>query len=80
MMKPMNDAPNDGTPVLVKVKEDLSEFGVSSDGIGDTYLFCGLHAVMQSYGDIRGWSYVGPLGRGGFPDEWLEGWWPLPEE
>lgn len=79
-MRPMDEAPKDGTPVLVKIKDDLSEYGVTPNDFGNTYAFCGLHAVMRSRGDIHDWCFAAPVGRGGFPDAWLDGWWPLPEK
>lgn len=77
-MRPMAEAPKDGTSVLVKIKDDLSAYGVEPGDFGNTHAFCGLHAVMRNRGNIMGWSFAAPVGRGGFPDEWLAGWWPLP--
>lgn len=77
--RPMRDAPKDGTPVLVKMKDDLSEFGVPNDGEWHRMRgFLGIYAVMRSRGDPMDWCFAAPVGMGGFPDEWLEGWWPLP--
>lgn len=77
-IRPMKDAPKDGTPVLVKIKDDLSSYGVTPGSFGGTHAFCGLSAVMCNHGDIHAWRFAAPVGRGGFPDEWLDGWWPLP--
>ncbi len=77
-MRPMREAPKDGTPVLVKIKDDLSPWGIEPGSFGGTDRFAGLHAVMRSRGDIMEWGFAAPVGRGGFPDEWLDGWWPLP--
>ena len=76
--RPMCDAPKDGTPVLVKIKDDLSPWGVNQSSFSNSHMFCGLYAVMRNYGDIQDWGFAAPVGRGGFPDEWLDGWWPLP--
>jgi hypothetical protein len=76
----MSEAPTDGTPVLVRVKADLSEFGIPHPGGGRDRMegFLGIYAVMRSRGDIMDWGFAAPVGMGGFPDAWLEGWWPLP--
>lgn len=75
---PMSSAPKDGTPVLVRIKDDLSAYGVKIGDFGNTHAFCGLYAVMRCRDDIMGWSFAAPVGRGGFSGEWLDGWWPLP--
>lgn len=79
-MQPMHTAPRDGTPVLVRIKSDLSPFGVKPGQFGNTDAFQGLFAVMFNRGDVMDWGFAAPVGRGGFPDEWLDGWWPLPSE
>ena len=77
-IRPMQEAPKDGTSVLVKIKDDLSPWGVKPGDFGNTDAFCGLYAVMRNRGDIMDWCFAAPVGRGGFPDDWLAGWWPLP--
>ena len=67
----MDSAPKDGTPVLLKFKDDLSAYKKDS-------LFAGIQFVGRSYGNIMEWSFAAPVGVGGFPDNWLEGWQPLP--
>ena len=79
-MLPMETAPRDGTPILVKIKADLSPFGIAPENREGAGAFCGLKAVMCNRGDISGWSFAAPVGQGGFADPWLEGWWPLPAE
>lgn len=65
----MADAPRD-TPVLLKVRAeaDLPERGRNFAGIA----FVGIHR-----GDRLGWSFAAPVGMGGIPDDWLEGWCPV---
>lgn len=77
-MRPMSEAPRDGTPVLVKIKDDLTPWGIEPGSFGGTDRFAGLHAVMRNRGDIMDWCFAAPVGRGGFSAEWLDGWWPLP--
>lgn len=79
-MFPMKDAPKNGTPVLVKIKDDLSEYGVKPGRIGNAHGFSGLFAVMSNRGDEMEWWFAAPVGRGGFPDAWMDGWWPLPTD
>ena len=77
-MRPMSEAPRDGTPVLVKVKDDLSPWGIEPGHFGGTDRFAGLIAVMRNRGDLMDWCFAAPVGQGGFSDQWLDGWWPLP--
>lgn len=68
---PMDTAPKDGTPVLLKFNSDLNENGRKYENL----VFIG-----RNRGDIMDWGFAAPVGVGGFPDEWLEGWKPLGEE
>lgn len=68
----------DGTPILVKIKDDLSPWGIRPGIFSGTDRFAGIYAVMRNHGDIMDWCFAAPVGRGGFPAEWLDGWWPLP--
>ena len=79
MMRPMADAPDDGTPVLVKFKDDLTAYGVTDTENTHLLPFLGISAVMCKEG-TQGWRFAAPVGRGGFSDAWLIGWWPLPTE
>jgi len=71
-LQPMTDAPRDRTPVLLKMKaaEALPERAHDLAGI----VFVGRHA-----GCFTGWSFAAPVGYGGIPDTWLEGWAPIPD-
>lgn len=37
------------------------------------------HPGLADDGFDIGWSVAAPVGNGGFPDEWIAGWRPLPE-
>jgi hypothetical protein len=41
--------------------------------------FVGRHPGITSRHEDFGWNFAAPVGYGGIPDEWLEGWMPLPE-
>jgi hypothetical protein len=76
--KPIETAQKDGTPVLMCFKKTLPPDPIAAEMWG------GLQAVMRHTGvkpdgfDI-GWQFAAPVGHGGFPDDWFEGWQPLPE-
>ncbi len=36
------------------------------------------HPGIADDGFDVGWNIAAPVGRGGFPDEWIVGWQPLP--
>ena len=36
------------------------------------------HDGLADDGFDIGWSMAAPVGHGGFPDDWIEGWMPLP--
>lgn len=68
--RPIESAPRDGVPVLIAFREDIPA-RVSG--------FAGKRAVVRWTFDGGEWCYHGPLGMGGFPDEWIAGWLPLPQ-
>jgi hypothetical protein len=37
------------------------------------------HQGISDSGFDMGWNVAAPVGHGGFPDCWFEGWVPLPE-
>lgn len=67
--QPIETAPRDGSPLLIRFRDDLPS-RVSG--------FAGKCAVMRWTFDGGEWSYHGPIGMGGFPDEWISNWMPLP--
>jgi hypothetical protein len=73
---PISTAPKDGTRVLVQLKnpiprdrEDLRSW----DGIPFVARHMGVHGGFDA-----GWNFAAPVACGGFPDEWIAGWQPLP--
>jgi hypothetical protein len=72
MLRPIEDAPRDGTPVLIKLKDRIHVSG----GIMDRWqgkVFVGIHRK-----DAYHWSFDAPIGVGYIRDEWIEGWAPRP--
>lgn len=68
----MATARKDGTSYLLKLvdriprdREDLRRF----DGLQ----FVGRHPGLADDGFDIGWQFAAPVGCGGFPDEWLQG-------
>ena len=37
------------------------------------------HPGLQPDGFDMGWNLAAPVGHGGFPDEWIVGWMPMPK-
>lgn len=74
-MRPITTAKKDGTAILAKIKDRLDR--------EDLERWQGLYVVIRHPGldddgfDI-GWNMAAPVGCGGFPDEWFDGWAPLP--
>lgn len=81
-MQPITNDIKDGKPRLVKFRDNI--YPEMRDNRPDLKGFNGIYAVLRHPGladdgfDI-GWNFAAPVGHGGFPDEWLEGWYPLPD-
>jgi hypothetical protein len=77
--QPIETAPKDRSPILALFRRDLS----AVTGRPALEMWEGAQAVLRHHGladdgfDV-GWSVAGPVGYGGFPDAWIEGWMPLP--
>lgn len=77
--RPMSEARKDLTPILAKIRPDLSVWRNRDD----LEHWNGLRVVIRHVGiepggfDV-GWNMDGPVGMGGFPDEWFVGWMELP--
>ena len=74
---PEHPAPRDGTRILIWLKnpipndrDDLRKW----DGIP----FVARHPGIAHDGFDVGWTFAAPVGHGGFPDEWIAGWRPMP--
>lgn len=57
-------------PGLRPGREDLKEW----NGVQ----ICLRHPGLADDGSDFGWNVAAPVGHGGFPDEWIVGWMPLP--
>ena len=75
---PMSTAPKDCTRVLLKFKDDLTKYEGSI--AGSLERFQGIPFVGRNRGDLMEWAFAAPVGHGGFPDAWLEGWKPISNE
>lgn len=74
---PMEKAPKDGTPVLLKVKDDLKPYNYHKQGVeGIQYVGRNTMTTRDSGFDM-GWQFAAPVGYGGLPDVWHDGWKPL---
>lgn len=69
---PMGASPRGGEPVLLKFKDQIPSERE------DLRKWEGLAFVGRFHGPVMDWGFAAPVGMGGFPDEWLEGWRPLP--
>lgn len=58
-----------GVPVLLKFKAALPSRVEN---------FAGIVFVGCNRGNLSEWQFAAPVGMGGIPDEWLEGWQPAP--
>jgi hypothetical protein len=79
--QPIEAAPKDRTVILAKFFDDI--YPRLCPHRDDLTRWNGIQVVIHHPGladdgfDI-GWSVSAPVGNGGFPDEWIEGWMPLP--
>lgn len=75
--QPIETAPKDGTSVLLRFKNPIPREGNGVQRQWAGLQFVGRHPGVAEDGFDIGWSFAAPVGMGGFPDEWLEGWMPL---
>lgn len=71
--RPIETAPKDRTPVLLRLKNPIPWDRT------DLRAFDGIAFVGRHNGDLMEWCFAAPVGQGGFPDDWFVGWMPLPE-
>lgn len=71
-LRAMESVPLDGTPALLKFKspEQLPD---RAHGYADRWF------VGRYTGEFTLWAFAAPVGQGGIPTEWLEGWMPTPD-
>jgi len=74
--RPIGSAPRDGTSVLVRTVSTPETYGETRrNWVGR--LLVVQHDGMTSSGFDMGWRVACPVGYGGIPDEWFEGWRPV---
>lgn len=78
-LRPMSDAKKNGQPILARTKAEIPNRS-DQEGIAGRWLVIRHAGVDLDDDDFydEGWSLAGPFGQGGFPDDWFEGWTPLP--
>lgn len=74
----MTTAPKDRTSVLLKVKDRIPREGRPDLDCWQGLQFVGSHPGVCEDGFDIGWGFAAPVGHGGFPDDWFDGWKPLP--
>lgn len=86
ILRPMSQAPKRDLDeefekkhnILLKLRNNII------DAYGTTRFsglwFVGRHPGLAQDGFDMGWQFAAPVGCGGFPDDWFEGWIPLPDE
>lgn len=73
----MGNAPRDRSACLLLFKRRIAadqDATIRWAGL----MFVGRHEGFTPSGLDLGWGFAAPIGMGGFPDEWLAGWQPLP--
>ncbi len=69
-LRDIKSAPRDRTSILLKVK-DAPFLPDRCEDLAGIWLV----GRSDSMGD---WGFAAPVGYGGIPDKWIEGWLPLP--
>jgi len=79
--QPIETAPKNGTPVLLRFKDSLRAFDTSDEFRLERWqglAFVGRHSGHTRNDYDMGWAFAAPVGHGGFPDAWLVGWMAIP--
>ena len=82
--QPIETAPKDGTPIWVLLRDDI--YPTLRPEREDLSRWNGLQLCVSHPGTYErdgrtwdhGWNMAAPVGNGGYPDEWIVGWRPLP--
>ncbi len=77
MWRPITKDQKNGHAVLLKFKDDIEVPGRPDVKQWNGIIFVGRNKLCDDGYDMN-WNFAAPVGMGGFPDEWLEGWLPLP--
>ena len=73
--RPIEEAKKDNTPILARLKLPLPY----KPGDKTRQSWGGKTVVLRHSGlEGAGWRLDAPVGAGGFPDEWIEGWMDVP--
>lgn len=75
----MAEAKKDGTPILLYLKNPIPRPTRDDLRRWDGLCFVGRHPGLAHDGFDVGWNFAAPVGQGGFPDDWFDGWLPIPE-
>ncbi len=77
---PITDEIKNGEPVLMKFRSDIRAEFYPDGGRNDLKRYEGIWAVLRrrSPDEYDDWGFAAPVGVGGFPDDWFDGWLPLP--
>ncbi|MFS8368453.1 hypothetical protein ACJRO0_13315 [Acetobacter oryzifermentans] len=83
--RPISEAKKDGSPILAKLRNDIyppvtdeSNLRARADYRWNGLTIVLRHPGLGNDGFDMGWNVAAPVGHGGFPDGWIEGWQPLP--
>lgn len=79
-LRPMSEALKNGKPVLARMKDPIPR-----PGRDDLERWNGIWVVIRHHGVASdgfdgGWQVAAPVGSGGLPDDWFDGWAPLPPQ
>jgi hypothetical protein len=73
--RPMSEAKkgHEHPPVLLKLKDEIPREGREDLKVWNGLIFIGIHPGLAKDGFDVGWQFAAPVGHGGFPDDWFDG-------